>query len=101
MKKPIEPKIKDFKKSYPSGDGRGDILTFDSDGYTVALEKYIKEYKKWADNGLTNCVDDVIKLKQRIKELEGRVLEYEKEASIRAVIDAESLGGIQQQEGKA
>ena len=38
---------------------------------------------------------------QRIEELEGRVLEYEKEASIRAVIDAESLGGIEQQEGKA
>ena len=35
------------------------------------------------------------------KEAEKIILEYEKEASIRAVIDAESLGGIEQQEGKA
>ena len=40
-------------------------------------------------------------IKQWAKEAEKIILEYEKEASIRAVIDAESLGGIEQQEGKA
>ena len=45
--------------------------------------KYYKDLEQWA------------------KEAEAVILEYEKEASIAAVIDAESLGGIQQQEGKA
>ena len=45
--------------------------------YSGDLEQYIKDYKKWADNGLTNCVDDVIKLKQRIKELEVKINAFE------------------------
>ena len=40
-------------------------------------------------------------LEQWAKEAEAVILEYEKEASIAAVVEAESVSGIQQQKGKA
>ena len=40
-------------------------------------------------------------VEQWAKEAEAVILEYEKEASIAAVVEAESVSGIQQQKGKA
>ena len=60
------------------------------------IEDYIFSDKSGYDHN-----EYYLALEQWAKEAEKIILEYEKEASIRAVIDAESLGGIQQQEGKA
>ena len=73
------------------------------------IEDYLKETEVDGDQRIDTNDDSFWILKALIgnfreqwaKEAEKIILEYEKEASIRAVIDAESLGGIQQQEGKA